>query len=70
MQGVSQLVDGIVAGEGRRSRLSQGLFTEPLVCDRELAARFAAATEDLLAPASSLEAAERLSGVLREMFRR
>jgi AraC-like DNA-binding protein len=35
-----------------------------------LAAQFAAAMEDLLAPASSLQAAERLSGVLREVFRR
>jgi AraC-like DNA-binding protein len=68
VEGVSQLVDGTVAGEGRGSRLSQGHFTKPLVCDRGLAAQFAAATEDLLAPASSLEAAERLSGVLREMF--
>jgi AraC-like DNA-binding protein len=70
VEGVSQLVDGTAAGDGRRSRLSQGMFAEPLSCDRELAAQFAAATDELLTPASSLEAAERLSRVLREMFRR
>jgi AraC-like DNA-binding protein len=70
VEGVSQLVDGTAAGDGRRSRLSQGMFAEPVICDRELAAQFAAATDELLTPASSLEAAERLSRVLREMFRR
>lgn len=68
--GVSQLIDGTAAGDGRRSGLSRGLFAKPVICDRELAAQFAAATDDLLALASSLAAAERLSGVLREMFRR
>ena len=57
--GVSQLV-----GKGG------GMFTTPVVSDPELAARFAAATDDLLAPAGALQAAERLSDVLRVMFRR
>jgi AraC-like DNA-binding protein len=58
VEGVSQLV-------GR-----SGMFTQPVVCDHELSARFAAATDDLLTPANSLQAAERLSDVLRVMFER
>jgi AraC-like DNA-binding protein len=71
VEGVSQLVDDEAPGAGRRHpKLSQGAFAEPVIRDCDLAARFAAATDDLLVPANSLQAAERLSDVLREMFRR
>jgi AraC-like DNA-binding protein len=70
VDGVSQLVDGITAAEGRGPKLSHGTFSKPLICDPELAAQLARAADDLLAPANSLQAAERLSQVLREMFRR
>ena len=57
-EGVAQLV-----GENRA-------FSRPMVRDDELAARFAEASEDLVRPAGSLQAAERLSAVLRVMFER
>jgi AraC-like DNA-binding protein len=69
--GASKLVDGEDdSGKGRGPRPSRGLFREPLVRDDLIAAAFAAAVEDLLAPANSLQAAERLSQVLRVVFQR
>jgi AraC-like DNA-binding protein len=69
--GVAQLVDDCDgAGDGPRMRLSRGMFTEPVVADYKLSAEFAAACDELLVPANSLQAAERLSHVLRVMFER
>src|SRR6266702_8937762 len=70
--GVAQLVDdGDGLGSGRRGmRLSRGVFSEPVVSDPKLSTEFAAASEELLVPANSLQAAERLSQVLRLLFER
>jgi AraC-like DNA-binding protein len=71
-QGLAQLVDdrdGPGAG-GRGMGLSRGVFAEPVVSDRKLSAEFAAASDELLVPANSLQAAERLSHVLRVLFER
>jgi AraC-like DNA-binding protein len=71
--GMSQLVDEADAGlsiRGGGLKLSGGLFREPLVQDRGLAHLFGAATEDLLVPSNSLQAAERLSSVLTAVFQR
>jgi len=46
------------------------MFTEPVVADYKLSAEYAAACDELLVPANSLQAAERLSHVLRVMFER
>jgi AraC-like DNA-binding protein len=71
IEGMTQLVDGDGAGGGSRvSRLSRGVFKEPVVSDRKLSAEFAAASDELLVPANSLQAAERLSDVLRVLFER
>ena len=70
VDGISRLIDGATAGEGRGPKLSHGTFPRPVICDPGLAAQLAAAADDVLAPANSLQAAERLSRVLREMFRR
>jgi AraC-like DNA-binding protein len=70
VDGLSKLVDGDIAGDGRSPKLSHGMFAEPVIRDPELARRLAAASDDLLMPASSLRAAERLSYVLRDVFRR
>lgn len=70
VEGVSQLVDDEVAAAGNGSKASKGVFSEPLIRDRELADRLASATDDLLARAGSLRAAERLSDVLRVVFKR
>jgi AraC-like DNA-binding protein len=72
-EGMAQLVDRDGSGEGRDKsgmRLSRGVFREPVVSDRRLSAEFAAASNELLVPANSLEAAERLSHVLRVLFER
>jgi AraC-like DNA-binding protein len=69
--GIAQLIDDLDApGSGRGARLSRGVFREPVISDYELAAEFAAASDELLVPANSLKAAERLSGVLRALFAR
>jgi AraC-like DNA-binding protein len=71
VDGMSKLVDdteGPLTQLG--AKLSSGMFREPLIQDRGLAASFAVATDDLLAPSSSLQAAERLSVVLRALFQR
>jgi AraC-like DNA-binding protein len=72
-EGLAQLVDDSDrATYGRRPapRLSHGFFKEPVIFDRELSGRFAAATDELLSPGNSLQAAERLSDVLRLIFQR
>ncbi|MFL6600207.1 MAG: AraC family ligand binding domain-containing protein [Steroidobacteraceae bacterium] len=68
--GMAQLVDDVAGVGGRGMRLSRAAFTEPLVSDRKLSAQFAAASDELLIPANSLQAAERLSDVLRLLFER
>src|SRR5579862_1749289 len=69
-QGMAQLVDCDGPGDRRGSRLSRGMFKEPVVSDRKLSAEFAAASDELLVPANSLQAAERLSHILRVLFER
>lgn len=69
-QGMAQLVDCDGPQSMRGMRLSRGVFTEPVVSDRKLSAEFAAASDELLVPANSLQAAERLSHVLRVLFER
>jgi AraC-like DNA-binding protein len=68
--GIAQLVDDDGAGGGHGMRLSRGAFREPVVSDRKLSAELAAASDELLVPANSLQAAERLSHVLRLLFER
>jgi AraC-like DNA-binding protein len=72
--GMSQLLDEADAGLSIRGggglKLSGGLFREPLVQDRRLAGLFGAATENLLVPSNSLQAAECLSSVLTDVFQR
>jgi AraC-like DNA-binding protein len=67
VQGLSQLIDG---DDVPLSRLSRGMFREPVIHASPLAAQFAAATDDLLTPAHSLQAAERLGQVLQTLFKR
>jgi AraC-like DNA-binding protein len=67
-EGMAQLVDCDGPGGGRGMRFSRGVFREPVVSDQKLSAEFAAASDDLLVPANSLQAAERLSRVLRVLF--
>jgi AraC-like DNA-binding protein len=70
-EGIAQLVDdGDGPGGGRGMRLSRGMFREPVVSDRKLSAEFVAASDELLVPANSLQAAERLGHVLRVLFER
>jgi AraC-like DNA-binding protein len=60
-----------VSGDGVSQLVGRsGAFTQPVIRDDDLACRFAAATDDVLAPASSLQAAERLGAVLRVIFQR
>src|SRR5262249_49298671 len=68
----AQLVDDYDSpAHARGFRLSRGFFRDPLISDRALSARFAAATEELLSSGgNSLQAAERLSEVLRVIFQR
>ena len=69
--GISRLLDDCEGpGAGRSPRLSEGMFRQPVISDYELATQFAAATDELMTPANSLQAAERLSHVLRAMFHR
>jgi AraC-like DNA-binding protein len=68
---VAQLVDeSDRMSHGGASRLSRGFFKDPLISDRDLSVRFAAATDELLSPGNSLQAAEGLSDVLRLIFQR
>ena len=69
-QGAAQLVDDCDGAGGPRTKLSRGLFKEPVVSDCELSAELAAASDDLLLPHNSLQAAEQLSHVLRALFER
>jgi len=69
-EGMAQLVDCDGPQSVRGMRLSRNVFTEPVVSDRKLSAAFAAASDELLVPANSLQAAERLGRVLRVLFER
>jgi AraC-like DNA-binding protein len=71
--GLAKLIDageGAGPGGGRGAAFSRGIFREPVVRDQVVAAEFASAAEDLLLPGNSLQAAERLSRVLRTVFKR
>jgi len=70
-EGVEQLIDDRdqPAAEGR-VELSRGFFRDPVIAEGILAGQFAAATDELLAPGNSLQAAERLGQVLRTIFQR
>jgi len=69
--GLEQLVDDRDAsGVTGRARLSRGFFSDPVISDVSLASQLGVVTDELLAPGNSLQAAERLSYVLRLIFER